>query len=947
MSVRLARVLCALLVCANSVRPSGREEELTVARRSAFHLKGGEKCEEDARAPADPTEACPTSCPFSAELANPEKFCHFKCVTAKECGTGDLMHNQTIPERKKVKENPYCRFCEVEACAECVASNPGDGVVVETCKKCMLGYTLTEDGKECESHGDDVFIGIAAVGVFFGIVGLIWYLIVLSKPVVNEDGVKYAMESQKRMMVTQDHHGEEGQPYPFGTNLMSTTVAGPGTTALFSFQGAVMLWGAIVIGIWLGFVCFVSKDLLFLGNRPATTPRQLCEVVAWGRQRQMELIWTKVSWIASAYVLGTVGAIVYGMRMATYFKKFDSERSTLSDYVAVLDGVPRMKGDQVEADLKKVIKDLVGAELAEEVVAVSVGWDFSAHRAQVAHFIDEQIAPFHEANGEPLHIPEGAGDELSGFAGAITKKVLDKWHIHLDGHGHEFTEEDLKKTLQEMETAPVSYVIFMTEGARDKAVEAAQAGVKVQDVVCTLRPETYEPEALFWHNLHVTPEGRGGKYMSASVNILLVCLAWTVLLYLPYAHYMATFSYANGDEPSFLAESVFIGLVVGAQTGLFVASSLGADFCQCHYEDQKHKVYIVFYNAALILNLIMDIVLQGYLSYLQMVGVGARVADGRLLGSLSSFQEIFESYPMQKSVGKLLFKYCWPCTFLVPFIAEPFVAQLGPYHIGTLLIRSNVRVRGENAERALELSEMEQGRYADVIFNLILVACIPFIAPAYMLMTYGTFMISHIYIYFYDHWKTLRWARKFYFSSDEVHWFGQQLLCLPLGLLASALVFKVNQMSGGVHGGLGAGVLKGQTLGLAMCGAFVAHVVIHLTLLNLVVKPCREDSEKEENKTPFSEVAKQEAATHLSTNPIQCLRSKYILKEEPPLSPFMLGKEQIMVPNEKLGAFYNGAKELQAKEKRKSQYSQEMAGRRRIDNDTLAVGGQQSMSEEF
>ena len=165
-------------------------------------------------------------------------------------------------------------------------------------------------------------------------------------------------------------------------------------------------------------------------------------------------------------------------------------------------------------------------------------------------------------------------------------------------------------------------------------------------------------------------------------------------------------------------------------------------------QDQKHRVYIIFYNAALILNLVMDIALQGsedasqaqiwirgvsldlcpdsgsqgYLSYLQMVGVGARVADGRLLGSLQSFQdtanrnrpgpktfqaafwvesgphsglcrhelevafrtrarlgtvrefylclllstnmdmprskEIFESFPMQKSVGKLLFKYC-------------------------------------------------------------------------------------------------------------------------------------------------------------------------------------------------------------------------------------------------------------------------------------------------
>ncbi|CAK9006808.1 RING-type domain-containing protein [Durusdinium trenchii] len=150
---------------------------------------------------------------------------------------------------------------------------------------------------------------------------------------------------------------------------------------------------------------------------------------------------------------------------------------------------------------------------------------------------------------------------------------------------------------------------------------------------------------------------------------------------------------------------------------------------------------------------------------------------------------------MQKSVGKLLFKYCWPCTFLVPFVAEPFLAQLGLFG-KELEFRQRERIRGENAERALELSEMEQGRYADVIFNLILVACIPFIAPAYMLWTYGAFLVSHLYIYWYDHWKTLRWARKFYFSSDEVHWFGQQLLSLPLGILAAALVFKANQPLG-------------------------------------------------------------------------------------------------------------------------------------------------------
>ena len=88
-----------------------------------------------------------------------------------------------------------------------------------------------------------------------------------------------------------------------------------------------------------------------------------------------------------------------------------------------------------------------------------------------------------------------------------------------------------------METSPLSYVIFMTEsarwdlflcsagcptlekrghsfvvvpmdvavercrsdGPRDKAVEAAQAsGITVKGATCSLRPETYEPEAD-WH----------------------------------------------------------------------------------------------------------------------------------------------------------------------------------------------------------------------------------------------------------------------------------------------------------------------------------------------------------------------------------------------------------------------------------------------------------------
>jgi len=195
-----------------------------------------------------------------------------------------------------------------------------------------------------------------------------------------------------------------------------------------------------------------------------------------------------------------------------------------------------------------------------------------------------------------------------------------------------------------------------------------------------------------------------------------------------------------------------------------------------------------------------------------------------------------------------------------------------------------------------------------------------------MAWTYGTFMVSHLYIYWYDHWKTLRWARKFYFSSDEVHWFGQQLLCLPLGVLAASAVFKINQWSGGVTGGLGSGVLKGATLWGAMGAAFTLHVAVHLALLTFVVKPMRSDPDKAPNEMPFSKVAEEEAATHLSTNPIQCLRSKYILGDSPPLSPFVLGKEKVMKANPKLGAYFDGevdaAQKAKFREERRSRLSQ-------------------------
>ena len=62
---------------------------------------------------------------------------------------------------------------------------------------------------------------------------------------------------------------------------------------------------------------------------------------------------------------------------------------------------------------------------------------------------------------------------------------------------------------------------------------------------------------------------------------------------------------------------------------------------QARYQKgQRRQTYTILYSMALILNLFMDITLQAYLSYLQMVGIGAHTAGGKLLKDLTGGQRL-------------------------------------------------------------------------------------------------------------------------------------------------------------------------------------------------------------------------------------------------------------------------------------------------------------------
>merc|ERR1719482_1918361 len=101
------------------------------------------------------------------------------------------------------------------------------------------------------------------------------------------------------------------------------------------------------------------------------------------------------------------------------------------------------------------------------------------------------------------------------------------------------------------------------------------------------------------------------------------------------------------------------------------------------------------------------------------------------------------------------------------------------------------------------------------MFNAILATTILFVAPGYLHETWIVFIFSHLYIYAYDHYKMFRSFQRFQSKSSECCKTGQQIFAIPCGVLAAALVFKANQMSGGVKSKLGGGVLQGQELFMA------------------------------------------------------------------------------------------------------------------------------------
>jgi hypothetical protein len=302
------------------------------------------------------------------------------------------------------------------------------------------------------------------------------------------------------------------------------------------------------------------------------------------------------------------------------------------------------------------------------------------------------------------------------------------------------------------------------------------------------------------------------------------------------------------------------------------------------------------------INVFLDMVVTYYTAMKVMVGLDFRTYHGVRLAEIDTFTEQFETYAMQRSLGGNTYAYAWPSTFFLCFVLEPFVTILVPFLIGRAIVRSHNEIKGTCSEAYMAAFEFDLGRYADILLNVFLGIIIFYFPGGYIWTLFFFMAFSHSFIYCFDHWRVLSVIPSVKIVSPNVDWYAQVTMCFCCAFILSCLVFKANCESYSGYCVQSWSLIGSTTL------AGVAHFIVHvLILVYLVPMFGKEVSHKEGSKT-FAQVAEDEPRTWFAVNPVHCLRSKYIHKQQPHCLLASWGKEHLLESHPAINCHFTSEK---------------------------------------
>merc|ERR1719262_469169 len=207
-----------------------------------------------------------------------------------------------------------------------------------------------------------------------------------------------------------------------------------------------------------------------------------------------------------------------------------------------------------------------------------------------------------------------------------------------------------------------------------------------------------------------------------------------------------------------------------------------------------------------------------------MVGQNVHTYDDRPLSEIKSFHERADTYVVQRELGRQLWMYAFPSTFLVPFLIEPIATITAPFYLSKWLVRTHPEVQGHKAESALACIDMDLSRYADLLLNISLATLVFAFPLGFVHQMFLALFLCNIYIYAMDQYKVLRSVKTCLYASIEVDLCAQYLMALPCGILLMIVVYYDHCHSGSHCD-------SDFKLFLYGSAAFLFHVTLHCLLL--------------------------------------------------------------------------------------------------------------------
>lgn len=245
--------------------------------------------------------------------------------------------------------------------------------------------------------------------------------------------------------------------------------------------------------------------------------------------------------------------------------------------------------------------------------------------------------------------------------------------------------------------------------------------------------------------------------------------------------------------------------------------------------------------------------------------------------------------------------YSFPATFLIPFLIEPFVTVIVPYALGKCVVSSHPEWMGRDSELFMVAFEFDMGRYGDLLLDMVLGIMIFFFPGGYTLILFFGMAGSHAYIYCFDHSRVLRTIPKCIYAGMDVDWWGCWMMAPITAMIPMCLVMKANCQDYGY-------CMKGIPLMESMWFVYILHTVVHTLLLLYVVPmlvraPAAGEADGAEEES-YAKAAERYPCNWFTSNPIHCLRSQHILKQQSYCTFHSLGKSHLLHHNPAIGLHF-------------------------------------------